>query len=189
MTLYSIDVFIPFPIWEQSVVLCSVLTVASWPVYRFLRRQVRWSGIPISWRIFQSVMIHTVKGFGIVSKEADVFLELSCFFDNSTDVGNFISDSSVCSKSSFNVWKLTVHILLKPGLEDFEYYFPSMWDEYSCVVVWEFLGIAFLWDWNENFSSTVATAEFSKFAGILSGALSWHHLLGFEIAQLEFFTI
>ena len=72
----------PFPIWNESVVPCPVLTVASWPAYKFLKRQVRWSGIPISFRIFHSLfVIHTVKGFGIVNKaEIDVFLELSCFF-------------------------------------------------------------------------------------------------------------
>ena len=64
----------PFPIWNQSVVLCPVLTVASWPAYRFLKMQVRWSGIPISFRIFQFIVIHTIKGFGIVNKaEIDVF--------------------------------------------------------------------------------------------------------------------
>ena len=69
----------------------------------------------------QFVVIHTVKGFGIVNKtEIDVFLELSCFFDNPVDVGNFISGSSAFSKSSLNIWKFTVHILLKPGLENFE---------------------------------------------------------------------
>ena len=73
----------PFPSWNLSVVPCSVLTVASWSAYRFLRRQVRWSGIPISWRIPQFVVIHTVKGFGIVNKaEIDVFLELSCFIND-----------------------------------------------------------------------------------------------------------
>ena len=66
----------PFPIWNQSVVSCPVLTVASWPVYRFLKRQVRWSGIPISFRIFQFIVIHTVKGFGVVNKaEVEVFLK------------------------------------------------------------------------------------------------------------------
>ena len=86
-----------------------------------------------------------------------------------------------------------VHVLLKPSLKDFEHYFANVWDEYNCAVVWAFFGIAFLWDWNEmglewnlTFSSPVATAAFSKFAGILSVALSQHHLLGFEIAQLEF---
>ena len=70
----------PFPIWNQSVVPCPVLTVASWPAYRFLKRQVTWSGIPISFRIFQFIVIHTVKGFGIVNKaKIDIFLELSFF--------------------------------------------------------------------------------------------------------------
>ena len=75
----------------------------------------------------QFVVIHTVKGFGIVNKaEVDVFLELSCFFDDPTYVGNLISDSSAFSKSSLNIWKFIVHVLLKPGLEDFEHYFASM---------------------------------------------------------------
>jgi len=73
----------------------------------------------------QFVVIHTVKGFGIVNK-VDVFLELSCFFYDSTDVGNLISGSSAFSKYSLNVWKFMVHVLLKPGLENFEHYFPSM---------------------------------------------------------------
>ena len=114
----------PFPIWNQSVVPCPVLTVASWSAYKFLRRQVKWSGIPISFRIFQFVVIHTVKGFGIVSKaEIDVFLELSYFSSDPADVGNFISGSSAFSKISLNIWKFTVHVLLKPGLENFEHYF------------------------------------------------------------------
>ena len=79
----------PFPIWNHSVVPYLVLTVASWPAYRFLRRQVRWSGIPISWRIFQFVVIHIVKGFGVINKaEVDFFLNLSCFFSDPTDVIN-----------------------------------------------------------------------------------------------------
>ena len=70
----------PFPIRNQSVVLCVVITVVSLPAYRFLRRQVRWSGIPISWRISHSLLISTVKGFGIVNEaDVDVFLEFSCF--------------------------------------------------------------------------------------------------------------
>ena len=69
---------------------------------------------------------------------------------NWADVGNLISCSSVFSKISLNIWKLMVHVLLKPGLENFEHYFTSVWDECNCVVVWAFFGIAFLWDWNEN---------------------------------------
>ena len=96
-------------------------------------------------------MIHTVKGFGIVSKaEVDVFPELPYFSYDPVDVSNLISGSSAFSKSSLNIWKFTVYVLLKPGLENFEHYFASMWDEYSRVVVWQFFGIAFFWDWNEN---------------------------------------
>ena len=75
----------------------------------------------------QFVVIHTVKGFGVVNKaEIDVFLELSCFFDDLEDVGNLISGSSAFSKSSLNIWKFMVHVLLKPGLENFEHYLASM---------------------------------------------------------------
>ena len=99
----------------------------------------------------QFVVIHTVKGFGIVSKaEINAFLELSCFFDDPADVGNLISGFSAFSKTSLNIWMFTLHILLKPGLENFEHYFTSVWDECNCAVVWAFFGIAFLWDWNEN---------------------------------------
>ena len=99
----------------------------------------------------QFIVIHTVKGFVVINKaEVDVFLELLCFFDDPTDVGNLISGSSAFSKTSLNIWKFTVHVLLNPGLENFEHYFTSVWDECRCVVAWTFFGIAFLWDWNEN---------------------------------------
>ena len=89
--------------------------------------------------------MHTVQGFGIVNKaEIDVFLELSCFFDDPEDVGNLISGSSAFSKTSLNIWNLTVHILLKPDLENSEHYFSSVWDDCDCAVVWAFIGIAFL---------------------------------------------
>ena len=75
----------------------------------------------------QFVVIHTVKGFGIVNKsEVDVFLKLSCFFDDSADVGNLISGSSAFSKSILNIWKFMVHVLLKPGLKNFKHYFASI---------------------------------------------------------------
>ena len=75
----------------------------------------------------QFIVIHTDKGFGIINKaEIDVFLELSCFFDDATDVGNLISGSSAFSKTSLNIWKSTVHVLLKPGLENFKNYFSSV---------------------------------------------------------------
>ena len=77
-----------------------------------------------------------VKGFGIVNKaEIDIFLELSCFFDDPMDVGNLISGSSAFSKTSLNIWKFTVHVLLEPGLENFEHYFTSVSDECNCAVV------------------------------------------------------
>ena len=75
----------------------------------------------------QFVVIHTVKGFAVVIKaEVDVFLELSCFFSDPTDVGNLISDSSAFSKATLNIWKFMLHVLLQPGLENFEHYFTSM---------------------------------------------------------------
>ena len=93
----------------------------------------------------QFIVIHTVKGCDTVNKaEIDVFLELSCFFDDPMDVGNLISGSSAFSKTSLNIRKFTVHVLMKPGLENFEHYFTSMWGECNCVVVWAFFGIAFI---------------------------------------------
>ena len=90
----------------------------------------------------QFVVIHTVKGFGIVNKEVivnkaevNVFLELSCFFDDPMVVGNLISGSSASSKSSLNIWKFTVHVLLKPSLENFEHYFASIRNECNCMEV------------------------------------------------------
>ena len=100
---------------------------------------------------FPQFVVHIVKGFGVVNKaKVDVFLELSCFFYDPKDVCNSIYSSSAFSKSSLNIWKFIVHLLLKPGLENFDHYFASMWDECNCVVVWTFFGIAILWDWNEN---------------------------------------
>ena len=91
----------PFPILNQSVVSCPVLTVASWPVHRFLRRQVRCSGIAISLRIFHFVVFHTIKGFGIVNEaEVDIFLEYPCFLSDPTDIGNLVPGSPTFSKCS-----------------------------------------------------------------------------------------
>ena len=141
----------PFSIWNQSVVPCPVLTVVSCPAYRFLRRQVRWSVIPTSKNFPQFVVIHTVKYFSIVNEtKLDIFMEFSCFFDDPVDVGNLISGSFAFSKSSLNIWKFLVHVLLKPSSENFAHYFVTVGDECNCAVVWTFFGIAFLWDWNEN---------------------------------------
>ena len=100
----------------------------------------------------QFAVIHTVKCFSTVN-EAEVevfFLEWSYFCYDPTDVGSLISVSSAFSKSSFHIWKFSVHVLLKPSLENFEHYFAGMWNECICAVVWTFIGIALLWDWNEN---------------------------------------
>ena len=99
----------------------------------------------------QFVVIHIVKCFTVVNEaEVDVFLEFSYFFYDPIIVGNLISGFSAFSKFSLNIWKLSLHILLKPFLKDSEHYLATMWNEYSCVVVWTFSVIAFLWDWNEN---------------------------------------
>ena len=128
-----------FPNYEPVCCSMSVLTVASWPAYSFLRRQVRWSSMPISLRILQFVVINTVKGSGVVNRaQADVFLELSCFFYDAVDVGNLISGSSAFSKSSLNIWEFSVHILLRPSLENFEHYFASVWNECNCALTWTF---------------------------------------------------
>ena len=162
-----------------------VLTVASWPVYRLLRRQVRWSGIPISLTIFHNFfVIHTVKGFSRVNEaEVDVLLEFPCFFYDPREVGILMSGSSAFYKPSLYIWKLSVYVLLKPSLKGFEQHIASMCNECRCTVVWTFCGIAFLWDWNGiwPFPVLLAFAEFSKFAGILSAAISQHHISAFDI--------
>ena len=140
----------------------------------------------------QSVVIHTVKGFGIVHKaDVDVFLERSCFFYDKMDIGNLTSGSSAFSKSSLNIWKFTVHVLLKPGFENFEHHFANIvrWVQLcgSLSILWHCLSLGL--EWKLTFSSPAAIAEFSRFVGILSAALSQHHLSGFEIAQLEFHHI
>ena len=123
MTIYSLDVLL-----FQSLVPCSVLTVASSPAYRFLRRQVKVVWYSHLIKTFpQFVVVHTVKGFSVVSDAiGDVFLEFSCFFDDPVDVGNLVSGSSAFSKTSLNIWKFSVHVLLKPDLENFEHYFTSV---------------------------------------------------------------
>ena len=136
----------------------------------------------------QFVVIHTVNGFGMVNKaEVDVFLELSWFFDDPVDVCNLISGSSPFSKSSLNIWKFTVHVLLKTGLENFEHYFASVWDECSCVVVERSLALPF-------FGIGMKTDLFQSCGHCWLFQIRWHiecstftaSFLGFEIAQLEF---
>ena len=99
----------------------------------------------------QFVVIHTVKGFSQINEAEWIFYWNSlAFFYDPTDVGNLISGSSAFSKSSLYIWNFSVHILLKPNLKDFEHNLASMWNECSCMAIWTFFGISFLWDWNEN---------------------------------------
>ena len=138
----------------------------------------------------QFVVIHTVKDFGLVNKaEMDVFLELSCFYHDPEDVGNLISGSSAFSKTSLNVREFMVHVLLKSGLENFEHYFTSMWDECNCAVVWAFFGIAFLRDWNENGPFPVLWPLLS-FPNLLAYWLQHFHSIIFQdLKQLHWNSI
>ena len=123
------------------------------------------------------------EGVDLVNKaEIDVFLELSCFFHDPADVGSLMSGSSAFSKTSLNVREFTVHVLLKPGLENFEHYFTSVWDECNCVVVWAFLGIAFLWNWNENCPFPVLWPLLS-FPNLLAYWLQHFHSIIFQDLQ------
>ena len=128
----------------------------------------------------QFVVIHTVKGFRVVNEaEVDVFLEFSCFFYDPMDVGNLISGSSASSKSSLYIWKFSVHILLKPSLKNFEHYFAVVWDDCNCVVVWTFFGIAFLWDWNENWPFSVLW-QLLSFPNLLAYWVQHFHSIIFQ---------
>ena len=127
--------------------------------------------------------------FGIVSKaEIDVFLEHSCLFDDPADVGNLISGSSAFSKSSLNICKFMVHVLLKPGLEIFEHYFTSMWDEWnlcsSLSILWHCLSLVL--EWKLTFPSPVATAAFFKFADMLNATFPQHHFFRIWNSSMEF---
>ena len=136
------------------------------------------------------IVIHTVKGFGIVNKaEIDVFLELSCFFHDPVDVGSSISGSWAFSKTSLNIWEFTVHVLLKPGLENFEHYFTSMWDECNCAVVWAFFGVAFLWDWIENWPSPVLWPLLSFPDLLACWVQHFHSIISQDLKQLNWNSI
>ena len=116
------------------------------------------------------IVIHTVKGFGTVNKAAiDVSRELSCFFNDPPDVGNLICVPSAFSKTSLNNWEFTVHVLLKPGLENFEHYFTSMWDEWKCAIVRSFYSQG-----NEN-QNTYASIKinFKKHTEFISHLSLW----------------
>ena len=166
-----------FPIWNQSVVPyplynCCFLTCTE--VSQEAGRVVWYSHLfqnfpvycdPHSQRLWHSQY----------SRNRYFFLELSCFFNDPADVGNLISGSSAFSKPSLNIWKFTVHLLLKPGLENFDHYFATMWDECNFAVVWALCGIAFLWDWNENWPSLVThtVKNLSAMCEAWAGKIPW----------------
>ena len=130
------------------------ITLSSKPAHRFLRRQVRWSGIPISLRIFYSFLWSTQGKALAWSMKQNIF-GIPCFLYDPMDVDNLISGSSAFSKCNLYIWKFSVHVLLKPSLKDFEQYLASMWNEKNCRVVWPFFGIALLLDWKEIWSFLV----------------------------------
>ena len=130
--------------------------------YRFCRRQVRWFGILITLKIFQFVVIHTVKGFRVVNKaEVDVFLESSWFFYHPVNIGNLISGSSAFSKSSLSIW------LLKPGLENFKHYFAIIWNECTYTIVEQFLPLHF-------FGIEMKTDLFQSYGHCWVFQICWH---------------
>ena len=131
----------------------------------------------------QFVVIHIVKGFGIVNKsEVDVLLEFSCFIYDPTDVDNLISGSSAFSKSNLNIWKFSVHVLLNPRLENFQHYFASVRVECNCAVVWTFFGIGMKTDFFQSCGHCwVFQISWYTECSTLAAAS-----LGFEIAQLKF---
>ena len=138
--MYSFSYLVPF-CCSMSSSNCCFLTCIQ--VSQEAGHVVRYSHLFKNFPHF--IVIHTVKGFGILNKaEIDVFLELFCYCHDLMDVCNLISGSSAFCKASLNIWKLTVHVLLKPGLENFEYCFTGMWDECNCVFIWACFGI---WDW------------------------------------------
>ena len=141
----------PLSILNQSVVQHRVLTVVSWPTYRFLREQViRWSDIRNTLRAFQFVIIHTVKGFSVVDEiEVDVFLESLCFLYDSANVGNFIFVSSSFSKLSLDIWKFLVRIMLKSTMHDFKHDLASMEDECNCLILSTYFSTPLLGDLDE----------------------------------------
>ena len=176
----------PFPIWNQSVVPCPVLFL---PDLHTSFSRGRSGGL-----VFPSLSEfstgywdpHNQRLWHSQWSRNRFFLEFSCFFYDPMDVGSLISGSPAFSKPSLSIWKFSIHILLKPSLEDFEHYFASMWNECNCVIVWTFFDIALLWDWNKfwpflvlwpllNFPNLLAYWV-QHFHSIILAQLEFHHL-------------
>ena len=139
------------------------------------------------WNFPQFAVIHTIKGFGAITKpEVQKFFWNSLAFLNyPMDVGNLISGSSAFSKSSLNIWKFSLHILLKPGLENFEHYFASMWDECNCVLVQTLFVIALLWDWNENWPFPVHCGHCWSFPNLLAYWVQQFHSITLLASEMS----
>ena len=182
----------PFPILNQCVVLCCSSSNCCFLSCIHVSQEAdktEWY-FHLFRKFPQFVVIHIIKGFSIVNEAEVVFLELSCFFYDPTDVGNLTSGSSAFSKSRkciLYICKFSIYVLLKPSWKDIEHDLASMWNEDNCEVVWTFFGIAILWDWNENWHFPVLWPLLSfPHLLALSVSLEQQHLLGFELAQLEF---
>ena len=170
-----------FPIWNQSIVSCPVLTVASWFAYVYQKtgKVVCYSHLFKNFPQF--VVVHTIKDFSIVNKaEVEILLEFHCFLYDPANIGNLISDSSAFSKSSFYIYKFLVHRLLKPSVKDFEHYLASMWNECNCMVIGTLFGIALLWSWNENCPFSVL-CPYLSFPNLLSIQYSFLTASSFRI--------
>ena len=170
MSICSLDVFL----WQ----FCTNHLFLVWFFYFLTCIQVSQETSKVVWysHLFknfpQFVVIHAVKGFSVVSEaEVDIFLEFPWFLHDPTNVGSLISCSSAFSKSSLYILKFSVHVLLRPSLKDFEYNLTSMWNECNCTqlcwnILWHCHSLGL--KWKLTLSSPVATAEFSKFTGILN---------------------
>ena len=144
-------VIVLFQFWTNQFPY-RVLTVASWSSYKFLRRQVSWSGIPFSLRAFHSLLWSTQsKAFSIISEtEVDVFLEFPCFLYDPMNVGNLISGSSFFSKPSLDIWKFLVCIMLKPSIQDFKHDLTSMGDKCNRPMVGTFFSTTLPGNWDKD---------------------------------------
>ena len=146
MTTCSLDILLS-KFWTQSVVPCKVLTFESWPECRFLRRQVRYSGIPNSKNFPQFVVIHTVIKHNQWSRSRFFFffLECPCFLRDPTNVGTLISSSSTFSKPSLYIWRFLAHTLLNPSLKDFEHWHAKCEINTTVLQFGYSLALSFFW--------------------------------------------
>ena len=139
-----------------------------------------WNSLAFSSLFFFFKFYFIFKLYIIVLVLPNIKTNPSQVYYDPTDVGNLITGSSAFSKSSLNIWKFSVHVLLKPSLENFEHYFASMWNECNCAIVWTFFGIAFLWDWNENWLFPVLWPLLSFPNFLAYWFVQKHHAMGYR---------